>query len=389
MQERCRRDGGLIRPVWLALALSFGAGVAVPATAQVAGASDGAPGALGAGERPDVFPYYENHNVQVSLHWENDSSPFKPWGNKDRYYTNATGITAAWPSPKAKDALDGLLGEWLGPSDAAAFGLVFAHEIYTPNDLLADPPDPMDRPYAAYLHGGAYIQRQEGRHLDHLQLDLGVVGPSAQGKGVQVGIHDFFAGDDPMGWDSQLGDEVAVQLGYRHKVRLDPWVFDVAGTPTALQLIPAAELNLGTVRRNVAGTGLLRWGVNLPDDFGPGRLHDPASATGHPRRPMNLGGDHPLGLDSPWSVYGFVRGTARYVEWNTFLEGSNWRNPSPSVSAEPWVGELETGVSLAYRFAHKHRLEFIYSNVWLTRTFEEQDNEHNYASLTLQWTCAF
>ena len=318
-------------------------------------------------------------------YWENDGAlVLKPWDASDRHYTNGVGASLTWQSPTAGKFWEDFLG--LPEVPGVAAGLVFGQEIYTPADLLRAVPDAADRPYAGYAYGGLFVQREQNNHLDHLQLNLGVVGPSAIAKQTQTLIHDNFAGDDPSGWSSQLRDELAAQLIYRHKVRIDvPWLDGPGQSGIKAQVIPYGEVNLGTVHRDVAGGATLRWGVNLPDDFGPGRLRDVASFTG-----TRDGGEHPLGvLDADqWSVYGFARLAGRYVEWNTFLDGSNYRDPSPAVSKEPWLGEAELGLSVGWEY-EEHRLEVVYSNTWLTRSFETQSQDDSYASLAVQWSVGF
>lgn len=312
----------------------------------------------------------EHPSPRLSIYWENDGAVFlKPWGATDRYYTNGLGAAVLWQKPEWAPSLD---------AKGVAFGLGFGHEIYTPANLLLNPPDPNDQPYAGYLYGSALLQRETAgggtsAHLDALRLDLGVVGPSAQAQPLQTAIHDSFTGDDPSGWGSQLSDEFAAQLGYRRKLRIDlgEYAERVRG-----QLIPAVELNVGTVHRNVGASVLYRVGINLPDDFGPDMLRDVASYTAAPLPPRT------------WSFYGYGRVTGRYVEWNTFLDGNYGEDPSPSVSKEPWVLEGEAGFALGYRWDRK-LIQFNYATVWQTDLFENQQGRFSYASVGLRIVCPF
>lgn len=310
---------------------------------------------------------------RLTLYWENDSTFLQENHRTDRHYTSGVGASLAM-QPAWADGLAEALGL---QADATAAGVMFGHEIYTPDDLLINPPNATDRPYAGYLYGGLFWQRERHHHLDHAQLDLGVVGPSARAEEVQKWIHNNFAGDEPQGWDSQLADEFAAQFSYRRKYRYDLPGFDASTTDWAHQVLPYAELNLGTVHRNIAAGATYRLGVRLPDDFGPDRFRDIGSFTSDPD-------DEPLG----WSAYGFARAAVRYVQWNTFLDGNYDQNPSPQVSRLPWVAEAQAGIALNYR-VQAHRFGLIYSQTWFSHEFRAQQADDSIGQLTLQWSASF
>jgi hypothetical protein len=328
--------------------------------------------------------------VRVSAYSENDGV-YKLAGATDRHYTNGFGLGLTWRSDTAKQWLDAALPA----SDGAAFGLALVHKIHTPDVIDINPPDPEDRPYAGYLYGSAVVQRQvnDGRraHYDALRLDLGVVGPSAQAEAVQTAVHDTFFGDNPEGWDAQLGDEFAFQVQYQRKLRLDAGRFDLGGARLDGQLIPQFELEVGTVRRTVGGSLLYRLGFGLPDDFGPDQLRDIQSLTGDPFPAAR--NDHPLGpgfrsRGGVWSGYGFGRIGGHYAEWDTFLDGNYARDPSPSVERRPWVGKLEAGLAVGWSRG-PHSVEANYSVTWLTDEFEGQAGHNSFAALNLRWVVSF
>ena len=56
--------------------------------------------------------------------------------------------------------------------------MFLGQSIFTPQNLTLKPPDPRDRPYAAWLYAGTSLLQESNRHmLENLELDLGVVGP--------------------------------------------------------------------------------------------------------------------------------------------------------------------------------------------------------------------
>ena len=326
---------------------------------------------------------------------ENDGSFLKPNELEDRHYTNGAALDFAHKS----DTLQGWVDALGLPNSGTAAGIFVAHEIYTPEDLSRENPDPDDRPYAGYLYGGVYAQREADGgyvdHLDHLQLNLGVVGPSSLAEEVQDYIHENFSGDDPMGWDAQLGDELAVNLVYRrvarwsltrqtsrydsaHRVGDDGRLtaFDQQAEPVEgfdLELLPYGELRLGTTHRDATVGGLLRVGWKLPDDFGPAQVRDPGSFTG-------------AGPQRGWSAYAFAGAAARYVEWNTFLQGNYERDPSPAVQPVPFIGIFRGGVAVAYT-GNRFAAELSYAQSYRTREFIGQRDADSIGQLaaTLSW----
>ncbi len=314
-------------------------------------------------------------SVRFQVLFDNDGTFVKPNELEDRHYTNGAALALSFKSDGVASLVEGL-----GlPADGTAGGVLVAQEMYAPEDLSRVNPDPDDQPYAGYLYAGFYAQREAGGWLDHVQLDLGVVGPASLAEETQQFVHDYISGDEPFGWDAQLGNEAAVNLTLRRSLRIDAGAALGAAPAEAggfgFELIPSAELRLGTVHRDATLSGLARIGWNLPDDFGPADVHDPGAFTGAgPRR--------------GWSVYGFVAAGVRAVEWNTFLDGNYAQDPSPSVSPEPFVGEFAGGFAIAHT-SERLRLELAYQQRFLTHEFKEQRDSNGIGRLALSVAWGF
>lgn len=309
--------------------------------------------------------------VRLSIYIENDSGYVKPNGSSDRYYTSGVRIVIDhqpdWATSASGfiDQLFSLPGE--GTTSTSA-GYSIGHHIYTPDDLSRSDLITTDRPYAGWLYGSVHLQRTNKSTLDHFELQLGVVGPSSQGASIQKWVHKHFSGDRPFGWDNQLGDEVGVNFIYRRKWKIvlhdrSDW---------SAELIPQAGFAVGTVNRHIDAAATIRFGVNLPDDFGPGRLEDLA------------GGTHLKGQrKSKWSLYGFVRVSGRWVNYNIFIDGNSFRS-GHGVAREDWVADVQAGIVFRYG-----RFEFAYSQVFITQEFKTQDGGHDFGTITLSYTCNF
>ena len=301
----------------------------------------------------------------VAVYWDNDGAIIKRNNAQDRHYTNGNAITFAHQPAWAEGFADtATLGESF---DATAAGYIIGQLIFTPENTLATQLIRNDRPYAGYLFAGAYLQRANDNTFDHVQLDLGVVGPASQADHIQKDIHEWLDLDEPRGWQNQLHDEFTTQLYLRRKWRRDMPSITLFDTEIQHQLIPQVELAVGSVYRNASAGATWRFGHNLPDDFGPGRMADVRSETGS--TPHNTGG------------YGFIRVAGRVVEHDLFLEGNNYKD-SHGVDAETFVGEIQTGVALYHRYKG-WLFNANYSQTFVSEQFDGQDGSDAYASIML------
>ncbi len=311
--------------------------------------------------------------VRIMAMWENDSSAAKVFDTTDRYYTNGLRFDIAWRPDWAHDAARALpFGEPLGESPRAAFGLAVQHKIFTPRDVDAREPLPDDHPYAGWLSFSAYLQRsaQINDHIamaDHLELDMGIVGSWTGAEQLQNNTHRLFGFDTVKGWDNQLANEFTINLTLRRKWRFTTGPDDKG---YEFQFIPEVGAIAGTVYRQLESSATLRWGINLPDDFGPSRIADANIATG--------------GWEEDSGFYLFVRAGGRAVEHNLFLDGNTFAN-SQSVSKNPLVGEIHFGlvVLLCRNF------EIGWSQTYATQDFKTQKGDPAFGALILSWRCEF
>jgi len=363
--DRCTRPGLLAACAGLAFTLSAG-----PAMAD----DDSAPDAAAAQVRAaQDLPSLDRSLYRLSVVWENDGGVIRP-GGTDRHYTNGVLVSFAHQPAWADGLADGLGLD----HTATAAGYHAGHQMFTPEDLTRVIPDPTDRPYAGYLFAGVFWQREQGNQLDHIQLDFGVVGPSSGADDLQDWVHEWFDGQDPQGWDSQLGDEFTYQLTYRHKWRIPLDNFRPFKHDVDWQLIPQAGFGVGNVYRQADLAVTLRVGQFLADDFGPSSIADLASATGLTRQWQAQRDGRLPGFR--WSLFGTAR--VRFVEHNMFLDGPDGE-PGPAVDSEPIVGEFGGGVELLFRMNDRWSLDLSYANTFLTDEFEGQDELAAFATLNV------
>jgi len=301
---------------------------------------------------------------RLSVIEENDSLFFE----SDEHYTQ--GLRLAWLGPDVAadsgwdrpfDALADLLPMFpAGEAERSRrYALSFGQSMFTPQVILADPPDPRDRPYAGWLYlGASLLQDTDRRSLEHLELQLGIVGPAALADEVQGRWHGLIGKDEAQGWDSQLHNEPGLVLSYERKWRL---ALDGDGR-TGIDLIPELGASLGNVFTYGEAGLLLRFGHNLQADYGPARIRPALSGTDYFNRDY---------LDGDFGLYGFVGAQGRAVARDIFLDGNTFES-SPSVDKEPLVADLQAGVSLFWLSGTRLDVSVVHR----TEEFEGQDGGH-------------
>lgn len=249
------------------------------------------------------------------------------------------------------------------PEAFAALAVSLGQDMFTPNDtespgLIAD-----DRPYAAWLYvaqafhiagGKRDAQGHVYRETSFIaELSVGVVGPSALGQEFQNGWHDIINVPRSQGWDNQLRDEPGVNLAFewRQRLRQNDWI----------DLVPRTALVLGNVATHLSVGGSVRFGPNLPDDFG----HDLIRAgSGNVARPTGF------------SPYVFVSADVRAVARNIFLDGNTWQD-SHSVRKRPVVADLSAGFAFNWP-----RFRLIYAQNYRTKEFYGQPKRDVFGSVS-------
>lgn len=286
----------------------------------------------------------------------------------DRYYTS--GFQFAWrsssydPPDWVRFLTDRPTSLIFPQGGTPRWGLSFGQNIFTPDDTQRRNPDPLDRPYAGWLYGGISLASYTATSYGSVELQFGVVGPSALGEQVQNNVHDFLNIDRALGWNYQLKDEPGINLIVTRQWRYntDPVWGDVQ-----LGVVPTLVGSVGNVQTYGAAGLTLRIGNELEADFGPPRM-----------RPSNAGSAF-YQPDGRWGWYAFAGAEGRAVAHDIFLDGNTWRD-SRSVDKENFVGELSAGVVLITPLA---RLAVTYAA--RSREFQGQRESAQFGSASLSF----
>jgi len=262
---------------------------------------------------------------------ENDSL----WFKSDQHYTQGARLSELWPdlAPGSDWNAPFFLLDLFGPAqqEIRRYSVELGQSLFTPINRFLAPPDPHDRPYAGWLYAGVnLLQEDDGNSLDHLAIQIGVVGPDAQGEPVQNDVHFLIHVQPFYGWHYQIHNEPAGDIAYD---RL--WRVKLVGD--MVDWIPEAGATVGNSFDYAEIGSLLRIGFNMDMDYGPTRIRPGLSGTDYfdaNRSTGALGG------------YVFIGAQGRAVARNIFLDGNDFGRATPHIGKVPLVGDLEAGLSL-------------------------------------------
>lgn len=310
-----------------------------------------------------------------SIFFENDL-----FASTDQNYTNGTKFSLVSPD---LNAFEEKIPQWAqGVVDVLPFvnaegksgevvqknvGLSVGQLMFTPEDIAASNLLQDDRPYAGWFYFGAAFHSKTETNLDTVELQLGIVGPDSGAETAQKFVHDVRDLQRPNGWHHQLDTEVGFNLIYEHKRR---WVlFENLGGGFGLDSIGRGGFSLGNVSTYLNLGAEARVGWNLPKDFGTPTIR-PTGNIMAARRPHQ---------DYRFAFYLFAGMEGRAVLRDIFLDGNTFTD-SHSIDKEPLVGDVYAGVSVdIYDF------KLSYAQVFRTKQFEGQGDEHTFGSMTLTY----
>lgn len=305
-----------------------------------------------------------------TVYSENDLYSLR--GRADHYYTQGLRLSRVFATGDAPLLARQIAQEMplYDDEETTTIGVVLGQNVYTPNDIRLARAQDQDRPYAGWLYGGVMFSKQkmngEGRTDDRqetVELDAGVVGDPSLGRSFQTRWHRFIGSPRPRGWSHQIRFEPGLVAMYE---RRDRAVFeDDLPLGTEFDLLPGYGASVGNVDTHAGASARVRFGLNLPRDFGVNTISTTAMEVA----------DKGLG-DRP-SVHLFGAAEGRAVARNIFLDGNTFGD-GPSVEKDLGVAEFRGGLCVQYKAL---RLSY----AWITRSpeFHGQHGWTRYGSLSL------
>lgn len=313
-----------------------------------------------------------------NLYLENDM-----FGETDRHYTN--GIRLSCISADLTSYLeDPSLPAWVKETNRRLrffHGLKDQQELernlvislgqtmFTPSDKYASELIEDDRPYAGFLYLGFAYHIRDEEQLDSLEMNLGMVGPASLAENAQDLVHDIRNIDKFNGWDNQLENELGLELVYEHKHR-----FKLTHQWPHQDFIAHSGVSLGNIATYLNLGGEYRIGWQLPEDFGTSSLRSGGDNSSPGR------GDARYCQRLICGLHAFISFDTRLVARDIFLDGNTFES-SHSVDRRPVVSDAAIGFSFLV-----DGWKISYAKVFRTREFEEQQDPHEYGSLSISYS---
>jgi lipid A 3-O-deacylase len=363
--------------------------------------------------------------------WENDSV-IGPYGT-DEFYTQGLQFGYRMRPDKQPGFLTWAMeGVCRGISSASekdnrelvgAGSIFMGQHFFTPGNIEIPRLIRDDRPYAAWLYVGTRLEvaqyfRNPGRIFTSgifhtFELQVGTLGPRAQGEWVQKRWHTIVPAPEPVGWDNQIPNEFGAQLRYSARGLVKDWAGKRKdGTKSGWQLQGTldGDVNVGTILDAVTIGTTWRFGRNLGDPvsatlqpkFLPERLplykssssavkgapDDSADGATYVERNFrkSVDGDspcfRPLRIEE---CYLFVSVAGHAVGFNAFLDGTMFHG-GHSVDKEPTFAEVSWGARARWR---QIQLDYTVTRTGrefspVPRTARFRNGKHGFGALNLR-----
>lgn len=297
-----------------------------------------------------------------SLYFENDT-----FTGTDRGFTG--GFKLGWMSKNLKDYRNKPILKWLPfvnkPGFRYSISIAIGQSVYTPDDLIRSDLIQDDRPYAGILYLAIGIHSMSERRADTFEINLGIIGPHSYAENSQKLFHNLFNGVRPNGWHNQLKDELALEAIYERRWKLIQSQFD---NEFEFQLIPHLGGGLGNVYIYASTGTQIRFGWNLPEDFGANLI-----------RP---GGDCNLSFrrKGRFGVHVFAAVDGKAILRNVFLDGNTFQS-SHRVDKKPFTIEIQLGVGI-----RAGRFNISYAYVFWTKKFKTETKGQVFGALNLSYS---
>jgi lipid A 3-O-deacylase len=296
----------------------------------------------------------------ITVAYENDI-----FAGEDNNYTNGMRISYISPETDVPNWLEDTAHAlpFFPETGHSRWGFAVGQNMYTPNNISLNTPPADDQPYAGWLYGTAALITDNDDRLDTFQITAGMVGPASGARETQSFVHELIDSPEPKGWDNQLQNEPGLVLTYQRKWRN---LYEFSPFGFGVDFSPSVGANVGNVYTDASAGGVVRFGYDLPSDYGPPLI-----------KPSLSGSDFFIsnGRRIGWYVFGGLEGRA--VGRNIFLDGNTFKD-SPSVDKENFVGSAQAGAAITYGDAR-----LAYTQVFNTKEFETQQNSNTYGAMTL------
>lgn len=270
-------------------------------------------------------------NRYVRFNYDNDY-----FSSRDQDYTQGYNLELVSPGLKRNPINMLLLRPKIGQNKC---GISIEQLGFTPVDIKSDSIQYGDRPFAATI-----MLKSFGLAIDTVQksrvgssFSIGIIGPGAFGKEVQVAFHKAIANTIPEGWRNQIRNDVVIN-------------YEVSYEKQVIRFRDLFSLQTNTTVR--AGTLFTNAGVGATATFG--IINGPFSV---------------LKAKKKFLLYGYTKPMVNAIGYDATLQGGLFNRTSPYTISD---GNIER-VTAQFNYGMVFQMRWLYleySRVAMTREFE-------------------
>ena len=219
------------------------------------------------------------------------------------------------------------------------FGLSIEHIGFTPNSYKSPEIQYGDRPFAAAIMLKSFVisTNTEKKYRGYSSFNLGILGPGAFGKEMQVAIHEATGNTIPQGWKNQIKNDIVLN----YEVGLEKQLFRFKNL---LSIQSDANLKVGTLFTNAS------FGLNATI----GIINSPFTSNKDKKG---------------FQLYFYTQPVVNVIGYDATLQGGLFNQKSPytisNSSLERFTAQHNYGLVLKTR-----TLYFEYSRSAITREFD-------------------
>lgn len=315
---------------------------------------------------PDTSLRQNSDGGVLTLVLENDL-----FADSDQQYTNGIRLEAiaraGAPFELISNAAKLVPFSGIGPNATYRRGWSLSHLLYTASDISLENPPEDDHPYAGYLSLSVFSTAISDNSENTLSLELGLIGPSAQGELVQRTWHNQVLHDaiDPAGWSTQLHDEVVFAVAMQRLRRWDFLSWERLNTDAYTHI----GGTLGTVRTDLSTGFFTRWWL--------GEI--PMGVAAPPRIRPAISASSYLSRSDGWNAYVFGGFAGTWVGRDIFLDGNTFRS-SRSVDKRDVVWSAQAGIAVQWE-----HVRVTYTHIVRSDQFTTQREQHRFGSVSVSF----
>lgn len=220
------------------------------------------------------------------------------------------------------------------------YGISIEHIGFTPFNIKSPSIQFGDRPFAAAIMLKSFAITTDSIHKTRLvsSLNLGIIGPGAFGKEMQVAIHEATGNTIPQGWQNQIKNDAVVNYELNYEKQLLSY-------ESLFSLQSNAALRLGTLYMNAT--------VGFNSTFG--IINSPFSQQKTKKN---------------FALYAYAQPLLTLVGYDATLQGGLLNRKSPYTIANSSIERFTASANYGI-IIQTHTMYFEYSQALSTREFKE------------------